>query len=253
MRKEKLLLLGLSLGFITACGPASTSEKSEIVRGTENTEASKSNEQAINTLSDAEKAEGWELLFDGQTTNGWHSYLKGNPEGWQVREGILHTPGKQGDIVTDKEYENFEVVVEWKIEEQGNSGIFYHVVEDPDYPRMHETGPEFQIIDDQNYPQELTESQKTGANSDVKAPTVAASNPPGEWNHTRINVNQGKVGFWLNGKKIIDYDMESPEWQELVAKSKFAPMDYAKVRKGHIGLQDHGGPVAFKNIKIKAL
>src|SRR5690606_35694392 len=113
---------------------------------------------------------GWELLFDGKSTNGWHAYLKDNPEEWQVQEGILYTPGKQGDIVTDREYENFDLVVEWKIEEQGNSGIFYHVVEDPNYPRMHETGPEFQIIDDQNYPQELTESQKTGANSDVKAP-----------------------------------------------------------------------------------
>lgn len=163
------------------------------------------------------------------------------------------TPGKQGDIVTDQEFENFELVAEWKIEEQGNSGIFYHVVEQAEYPRMHETGPEFQIIDDQNYPQELMENQKTGANSDVKAPSAAAANPPGTWNQVRIRVNKGKVVFWLNGQQIDDYDMESAEWQELVAKSKFAPMDYAKVRRGKIGLQDHGGPVAFRNIKIRKL
>ena len=210
-------------------------------------------EQLPNTLSDQEKTDGWKLLFDGNNIQGWHTYLKDAPPTWVVQDGALYTPGKQGDIVTNEEYENFELVVEWKIEDQGNSGIFYHVVESPDYPRMHETGPEFQIIDDQNYPQELTESQKTGANSDVKAPTSAASNPPGEWNHTRILVDGGKVTFWLNDQKINEYDMESTEWQESVAASKFAPMDYAKVRKGRIGLQDHGGPAAFRNIKVRML
>lgn len=253
MKNKTLLCLGLIPGILLACGPAATSENSQHRQSTDIPDASQANVQADNLLSEAEKSEGWELLFDGQTTNGWHNYLKDNLEGWQARDGILYTPGKQGDIVTDQEYENFELLVDWKIEEQGNSGIFYHVVEHPDYTRMHMTGPEFQIIDDQNYPQELEENQKTGANSDVKAPDLAASNPPGEWNHTRISVDQGKVVFWLNGEQILDYDMESAEWQGLVAKSKFAPMDYAKVRRGRIGLQDHGGPVAFKNVKIKVL
>lgn len=207
----------------------------------------------LNTLSEEEKAEGWQLLFDGKSTEGWHSYLKEQIEGWGVKDGMLTTPGGQGDIVTDNEYEHFELSLEWQIETQGNSGIFYYVVEKPEYPRMYETGPEFQIIDDENYPQALLESQKTGANSDVKAPSVLAAKAPGEWNHTRILVNRGHVEHWLNGQKVVEYDLHSPAWKALVAKSKFADMDYAKVHKGRIGLQDHGGPVAYRNIKIREL
>jgi hypothetical protein len=209
--------------------------------------------QSPNSLTPSEKTTGWKPLFDGVSTEGWHSYLKNTLEGWQVKEGVLFTPGKQGDIVTDQEYENFELELEWKIEDQGNSGVFYYVVENPAYQRIHETGPEFQIIDDQNYPQELADNQKTGSNSDVKAPSHSASLPPGSWNHTRIKADNGKVEHWLNEKLILEFDMNSPEWKELVAKSKFAAFDYAKVRKGHIALQDHGGPVSFRNIKIREL
>lgn len=230
----------------SGCGPSS-------VDSGDVKQASGSSTSQHNALSEKEKEDGWELLFDGKSTRGWHAYLGSDSLGWEVKDGVLMTPGKQGDIVTDQDFENFELLVEWKIEEQGNSGIFYHVVEQPDYPRMYETGPEFQIIDDHNYPQELMENQKTGSNSDVKAASVSASNPPGNWNQTRIRVDQGKVVFWLNGQQINDYDMESAEWQAMVAGSKFAPMDYAKVRSGKIGLQDHGGPVAFRNIKIRPL
>jgi hypothetical protein len=210
-------------------------------------------ENELNRLSEVEKAEGWQLLFDGKTTNGWHTYLKDKVEGWQVKDGILYTPGKQGDIVTDKEFQSFELIVEWKIQEQGNSGIFYYVVEKPEYKRTYETGPEFQIIDDENYPQELADKQKTGANSDVQAPSAFVSKRPGEWNRARILVNQGHVEHWLNGQKIIDYNFHSPEYKQRVANSKFASMDYGKIKKGRIGFQDHGKPVAFCNIKIKEL
>jgi hypothetical protein len=246
MYNKNLPIMAVLALLLAGCGPSS------VESGKSNAESVSSTSQH-NTLSEMEKEDGWELLFDGKSTKGWHAYLGSDSLGWEVRDGKLMTLGKQGDIVTDQDFEDFELLVEWKIEEQGNSGIFYHVVEQSEYPRMHESGPEFQIIDDQNYPQELMENQKTGANSDVKAASVAASNPPGSWNQTRIRVDGGKVVFWLNGQQINDYDMESAEWQELVAKSKFAPMDYAKVRRGKIGLQDHGGPVAFRNIKIRKL
>lgn len=250
MKKENLFFSAvISALLFTACGTSNENSQSDNQVSAEPLMA----EQKINSLSEAEKADGWQLLFDGESTNGWHNYLKNTLEGWQVEDGILFTPGKQGDIVTDREYENFEITLDWKIEEQGNSGVFFHVVEDPKYKRIHETGPEFQIIDDENYPQELTENQKTGANSDVKAPTELAANAPGSWNSTRILVNQGHVEHWLNNKKILEYDMDSPEWKQLVADSKFATMDYAEVRKGRIGLQDHGGPVFFRNIKIREL
>jgi hypothetical protein len=245
MNSEKLIYIPLFLIYIMACGPNESKEAME-----EGAPAV-TDEKALNILTETEKAEGWELLFDGVSTQGWHSYLGDDATGWQVEGGILYTEGGNGDIVTDAEFEDFELLVDWKIEEQGNSGVFYHVIETPEYPRIHHTGPEFQLIDDENYPQELLDTQKTGAISDLKAPKVFASKAPGEWNHTRILVQEGHVEHWLNRQKVVEAEMGSPEWEDLVANSKFAEFDYAKVRKGRIGLQDHGDAVAFRNIKIR--
>jgi len=206
-----------------------------------------------NNLVDEQAEAGWELLLNDNTTAGWHNYLSDSISGWKVEDGILFTPGKQGDIVTDKIYSNFDLSLEWKIDEGGNSGVFYHVVEKPEYKRMYETGPEFQIIDNDNYPQELTEQQKTGSLSDVIAPALSAAKSAGEWNLTRILVDDGHVEHWLNGKMILEYELGSDALKEKIAASKFAELDYAKVSLGRIGLQDHGGPVYFKNIKIKEL
>ncbi len=247
MNSEKLIYIPLFLLYLMACGPNKSKEDLEEAVPAE------SNENDLNTLTDTEKSEGWELLFDGVSTQGWHSYLGDENTGWQVEDGILFTEGGNGDILTDDEFEDFELLVEWKIEDQGNSGVFYHVKEAPEYPRIHHTGPEFQLIDDENYPQELKENQKTGAISDLKAPEVLTSNPPGEWNHTRILVKGGIVEHWLNGEKVVEADMNSKEWEELVANSKFGEFDYATTDKGRIGLQDHGDPVAFRNIKIRVL
>ncbi|WP_114750244.1 3-keto-disaccharide hydrolase [Pleomorphovibrio marinus] len=246
MQSAKFIYTPFLLIWIMACSP---NESKEDRAGEKSIET---NELALNTLTDTEKAQDWELLFDGVSTQGWHSYL-GDETTWQVAGGILYTEGGNGDIVTDAEFEDFELLVDWKIQDQGNSGVFYHVIEAPEYPRIHHTGPEFQLIDDENYPQELLDTQKTGAISDLKAPDVLASNSPGEWNHTRIVVQEGQVEHWLNGEKVVEAEMGSPEWEELVANSKFAEFDYAKVRKGRIGLQDHGDPVAFRNIKIRVL
>lgn len=195
----------------------------------------------------------WKSLIRNNSTVGWHNYLGDSNTGWQVENGILFTGGKNGDIVTDDIYDNFELSLEWKIEEGGNSGVFYHVVESPENKRIHQTGPEFQIIDNEKYPAELTEQQKTGSLSDVLAPIEAAANVVGEWNHTRIIVNQGAVEHWLNDKKILEYQLGSDELKQQIAASKFAEFPYAKVQSGRIGLQDHGGPVYYKNIKIKVL
>lgn len=206
-----------------------------------------------NTLTEAEISEGWQLLFDGATTNGWHNYLKDSISGWTVVEGTLTTAGKNGDIVTDREFTDFELLVDWRITDQGNSGIFYYIVEDTLNKRMYESGPEFQIIDNHNYPQELMENQVTGSASDVLKPEMDATNPVGEWNSTRIVVKEGKAEHWLNGKKILSYDLNSEEWKKAVAESKFAELNYAKFLRGRIGLQDHGNFVAYRNIKIREL
>ncbi len=206
-----------------------------------------------NHLSKKETIQGWQLLFDGKTTAGWHNYLKEGISGWQVEDGILFTPGKSGDIVTDDEYSNFELKADWKITGKGNSGIFYFVVEDPVNQRIHQSGPEFQIIDNNNYPQKLEENQVTGSASDVLKPLTDATNPVGEWNTTYITSVNGKIQHWLNGKKILEFDINSPEWKAAVAKSKFASFNYAQVLKGRIGLQDHGNYVAYRNVKIRPL
>lgn len=195
----------------------------------------------------------WKYLFNGKDTSGWHNYLSGKPIEWEVNNGILCTPGGKGDIVTDKDYENFILEVDWKIEKGGNSGIFYHILEDGKYKSMYETGPEFQIIDEENYPGELLEKQKTGSSSDVLAPDFLNSNRVGKWNHTKIKVLNGNVEHWLNGKKILEFSMDSKRWKDKVKDSKFANSDYAKVRKGKIGLQDHGTKVCFKLVRIKEL
>ncbi len=201
----------------------------------------------------SQKKGKWINLLANNSLDAWHQYNAGAVKGWQVQDGILSTTGKNGDIVTNDEFENFELEMEWKIEKAGNSGIFIYVVEHPDNKYMYQTGPEFQIIDNENYPQQLTEQQKTGAMSDVIAPNISPLNPVGQWNKTRIVSKNGQVQHWLNKKLILTYQMGSAELKEHIAKSKFTALPYAKIAKGKIGIQDHGNPAFFKNIRIREI
>jgi hypothetical protein len=194
-------------------------------------------------------------LFDGKTTAGWRGYQqKTLPEGWQVVDGALTRVGKGGDIVSEGEYENFELTVEWKIAPGGNSGIFYRVVEQPKDTPMWEVAPEYQLIDDTGYPGVLKPTQKTAANYDLQPPGRDATRPAGTWNTTRILVNGSHVEHWLNGVQIVSYELWSPEWTRLVAASKFKDSpQYAGARRGRIGIQDHGDAAAFRSIRIREL
>ena len=158
----------------------------------------------------------------------------------------------RADMITTKQYENFDLSIDWKISPQGNSGIIYLVTEE--FPRSYQSGPEYQIIDDMNFPQKLEDWQKTGANYAMDPAPTAAPNPVGEWNTTRIVVNKGHVEHWLNGKKLLDFEMWTDEWKKkkTTGKWKDAP-GYGMSKKGHIGLQDHGSEAWFKNLKIKEL
>lgn len=208
----------------------------------------------VNSLSEEEINEGWQPLFDGVSTQGWHVYLTDNTEGWTVENGVLATDGEHGDLVTDKDFDNFELSLEWKVSPEGNSGIFYLINEDPAIGGVPESAPEYQIIDDENYPSDLAEVQLSGANYALHAPTPRAAKPAGEWNTARIVVNQGKVEHWLNGQQVVSYELWTEAWKAMVAETKFKDWPaYGQSRLGKIGLQGHGDPVSFRNIKVKSL
>jgi len=212
-----------------------------------------------NTLTPSEIRTGWKLLFDGKSLKGWRSYQNQVTNSWTVNNGVMYCKGsetdksdKRADMITEKEYENFDLSIDWKISPQGNSGILYMVTEE--FPRSYQSGPEYQIIDDLHFPQKLEDWQKTGANYAMDPAPTAAPNPVGQWNTTRIVVNNGHVQHWLNGKKLLDFQMWTDEWKKkkMEGKWKDAP-GYGMSKKGHIGLQDHGSEAWFKNLKIKEL
>jgi hypothetical protein len=198
---------------------------------------------------------GWQDLFDGKTTAGWRGYKKtAMPEGWKVVDGALTRAGKAGDIVSVREFENFELVFDWKIGKGANSGVFYRVVEHPDDTAMWQAAPEYQLIDDTGYPGTLKPTQKTAGNYDLQPPGRDATRPAGTWNTTRILVNGSHVEHWLNGVQIVSYELWTDEWTRLVAQSKFKDHPrYARARKGRIAFQDHGDEAAFRNIRIREL
>ena len=212
-----------------------------------------------NTLTNSEKKAGWKLLFDGKSLEGWRPYQKQVTNSWTVENGIMYCKGsvtdksdKRADMITTDQYENFDLSIDWKISPQGNSGILYMVTEE--FPRSYLSGPEYQLIDDLNFPQKLEDWQKTGANYAMDPAPTAAPKPVGQWNTTRIVVNKGHVQHWLNGKKLLDFEMWTDEWKKKkeTGKWKDAP-GYGMSKKGHIGLQDHGSEAWFKNLKIKEL
>jgi hypothetical protein len=197
----------------------------------------------------------WKDLFDGKTTAGWRGYKQTTmPEGWKAVDGALTRVDKGGDIVSIGEFENFELTFDWKIGKGANSGVFYRVVEYADDTSMWNAAPEYQLIDDTGYPGTLKPTQKTAANYDLQPPGRDATKPAGEWNTSRILVNGSHVEHWLNGVQIVSYELWSDEWTRLVAQSKFKDHpNYARARKGRIGIQDHGDEAAFRNIRIREL
>jgi hypothetical protein len=197
-------------------------------------------------------------VFDGKTLTGWRSYQHKPADSWQASDGMLFNKGnkdpnvKHADLITEKEYENFELSLDWKIAAGSNSGILYMVTEE--FAASYHSGPEYQLIDDTGYPGKLEDWQKTGANYAMDVPMMNATKPAGEWNRTVIKVNKGHVEHWLNGKKVVEYELWTDAWKQhkLSGKWKDTP-GYGLAKKGHIALQDHGGEVWFKNITIREL
>ncbi|GGA88799.1 3-keto-disaccharide hydrolase [Puia dinghuensis] len=219
--------------------------------------------QAPNTLTKKEKKEGWKLLFDGKTTQGWHTYLRDTVGSkWQVKEDALvfdpsQPAGGGGDIVTNDEYENYELNLEWRISKGGNSGIIFDVQESPKHRATYETGPEMQVLDNKDASDNKKQNHLAGCLYDMAGDsTVSKPKPIGEWNQVRLIQDKGHLTFWLNGIKTFDGQIGSDEWNKMIAGSKFRNpefADFAKVAKGKIALQQHPGSSGWRNIKIRLL
>ena len=210
-------------------------------------------QSTMNTISAKERADGWRLLFDGRTTAGWRGFRKQKlPGGWQAIDGALTRVGEAGDIVTIDEFGDFELTLEWKLAPNGNSGVFYRVIEDDDV--MWHMAPEYQIIDNAYNNEPLKPTQHAGANYDLHPPSRDVTRPIGSWNETRVLARGAHVEHWLNGLKVVEYELWTPDWERRVRESKFKDYPkYGRARRGHIGLQDHGDRAAYRNIRIREL
>ncbi len=219
-----------------------------------------------NTLTRAEAKAGWQLLFDGKTTKGWHNFNKKTiGKSWIVVDGTLMLDSQKnsdgnweapdgGDILAEEVYENFELNLEWKISPCGNSGIIFNVVEDEKYIFPWLTGPEMQILDNACHADAKFSTHRAGDLYDMIECSTVTVKAAGEWNQVRLIKNNGKVEHWLNGVKVVEYEMYTDAWFEMIKKSKFKDQeDFGRAKSGKIALQDHGDKVWFRNIKVLRL
>ncbi|MFZ1751751.1 MAG: DUF1080 domain-containing protein [Saprospiraceae bacterium] len=242
----KVIIWGLSFTSIFCCKTPSAENKEPVLIDD-------------NTLSEQEQNAGWKLLFDGKTLDGWRTYQSKPADAWGVKDGEIYCKGSESDksdlradLVTIDQYENYELSVDWKISPQGNSGIMYHVNEE--YNAAYLSGPEYQLIDDAGFPEPLKDWQKTASDYAMYPATSRPTKPIGEFNTSKIVVNGAHREYWLNGKKVLEFEAWSPDWEQRKANGKWKDEPgYGQSKKGHICLQDHGGGVWFKNIKLKIL
>ena len=223
-----------------ACGSAQNSDVS-----------AKTPESAQATASDSQP--GWTVLFDGSGTSAWRGFKKTDlPSGWQVVDGALTRVGLGGDIITRDQFGDFELELEWKLAPKGNSGIMFRVTEADS--NTYRTGPEMQVLDDAGHQDGKNRLTSAGSNYALHAALAGVVKPVGEWNQVRLVVRGAHVEHWLNGQKVVEYELWSPDWEAKVKASKFVEWPgYGRAKRGHIALQDHGDWVAYRNIRIREL
>ena len=257
MIKKLTIASCLAFTVFISCNSADTT--SETTDSTNTTTMSTESSAPTNE----ENNDGWTSLFDGQKIKGWHMHGKNTAgSSWKVADGVLYldttkVDGKreEGDLVTDQEYENFHLSLDWKLAAGGNSGIIFLIKEDTTkYKRTYETGLEMQLLDNGGHTDGKIEKHHAGDLYDLVACSTETVKPTGEWNHVEIKLDKGKLDFYLNGTNVVSTTMWDDNWNKMIAASKFKDMPgFAKFKKGKIALQDHGDPVWFKNIKIKEL
>ncbi len=259
MKNKLLISVGL-LGalVLTSCGSCASKKqaKEEVV--------------ADNTLSEKEKAEGWILLFDGKTLDGWRGYGRTDmPKAWSIEDGSIKINGSGqdeagaedgGDIIYKQEFRNFELKFEWKVSEGAKSGIFYLAQEIDDLP-IWRSSPEYQILDNVNHLDAklgVDGNRQSASLYDLIPAKPQNSKPFGEWNTGSVIIYKGTVIHSQNGVNVVEYHLWTPEWTQMIENSKFAGWEEminagGESRQGYIGLQDHGDDVWFRNIKLKIM
>lgn len=207
----------------------------------------------LNWLDDAEKAEGFQLLFDGRSLASWRAFRGTEPPatGWTIRDAaIVHEAGGGGgDLVSRDQFGDFDFRCSFRVASKANSGILWHVTEDNETTYM--SGPEFQVFDDLG--DKPGAKHGVGALYDLVAPTAPPVRPAGAWNDARILVHEGRIRMWLNGTQVVDAPGRGPEWDAMVQGSKFRDWPFGKAARGHLALQDHGDEVAYRNLRIRPL
>jgi cytochrome c len=218
---------------------------------------------APNELSKEDRDENWRLLFDGKSLDGWSGFQRsGIPSAWRVEDGTLALSnlsrkeppaGERGDIRTADAFENFELRLQWAVAPGGNSGIFFFAREGVENG-IWKAAPEMQILDDARHEDGIETSHRAAGLYDLYPPKCNALLPAGQYNDVRLVVNGGRVEHWLNGYRVAQYELDSPDWRARVAKSKFANMkEFGRFHDGYLGLQDHGDLIRFRNIRIRKL
>jgi 3-keto-disaccharide hydrolase len=219
-------------------------------------------QSAIRIPQPAIPASNWRVLFDGTSLNAWRGYKTDTvPAGWKIENGTLAKNDHVGDLITRDEFGDFELELDWKIGRAGNSGIFYRGIEDADFKgapnddRIYTTGPEYQLLDDNEAADNKTRLTCAGANYGLYPSPPGHLKPVGDWNRARILARGAHVEHWLNGVKVVEYELWSPDWEAKVAATKFnAWPKFGRAKRGHIGLQgDHAGALGFRNIRIREL
>jgi hypothetical protein len=206
----------------------------------------------MNALTDAERQDGWRLLFEGRTMDAWRGYKQqAVPDGWKVVDGTITKETATGDIITRDQFGDFELELEWRLSEEGNSGIFYRGTEE--YDHVYWSAPEYQLLDDATAPNGESRLTSAGADYGLYPSPAGILKPANEWNAARIVVRGSHVEHWMNGQKLLEYELGSPDWEEKVRGSKFAVWpNYGKARQGHIAIQgDHEGRLSLRNIRIR--
>ena len=219
-----------------------------------NTTTTSSTASGATSVTAEQRAAGWRPLFDGINTSAWRGYKSQTlPAGWRIVDGVLTKTGEVGDLITRDQFGNFQLALDWKLSAKGNAGIFYRGTEE--YDHIYWSAPEYQLLDDAAHEDAKNRLTAAGANYSITPAPAGIVKPAGEWNSTLIVVNGNTVQHWLNGQKLLEYELSSPDWLAKVKASKFNDYpNYGRAKRGHIGIQgDHEGTLSLRNVRIREL